>query len=233
MNDYPLDMSPGFPYATNRPGIAPTHFSTSDVIQAEGQLFGIIDYMRTENSSMRKTHSWTFEEETEINSYCVWFDAYLMDDISYSGKPGEQRPNQVYGHLVFPLAQPTTIPAGATLRLKLEAIFVDGQPDYIWNWGTTIVNREGATLQRYRQSTIVQQVFQLDKYRAQQGQHDEHEHPLNDEGALMYLVLQGVITQMEDDAIVEHIRTYRSDIEMSDEALKARILELRASYGRS
>ncbi len=66
----------------------------------------------------------------------IWFDACLMDDVTFSNGADAAQFATVYGRSFFPLPQPTPITLDTQIQLSLYANLVDGI--YEWQWPTQI-----------------------------------------------------------------------------------------------
>jgi protein arginine N-methyltransferase 1 len=79
---------------------------------------------------------------------CVWFEATLLGDITYSSAPGQ--PDNVYGQLFLPWSEPVELATGQPVEVELHADRVGD--DYVWRWRSRFQN--GAAHREFSQSTL-------------------------------------------------------------------------------
>lgn len=143
-----------------------------------------IDYARVEAPNVAGEASLHVTRDGVAHGLCLWFDAELADGVGFSNRPGE--PRLIYNQAFFPLSRPVEVARGDTAELSFRASLVDG--DYLFAWDTSI-RRDGATVARFRQSTL----DGLPLTPALLGPSSEHHVPsLDEDGVLVRAVLERI-----------------------------------------
>src|SRR5205807_292511 len=81
---------------------------------------------------------------------CLWFDADLIDGITFSSAPALSK--TIYGQVFLPWLEAVPVHVGQRIGVKLQANLVGNE--YVWQWETKMW-AEGIGAQRhFRQSTF-------------------------------------------------------------------------------
>jgi type I protein arginine methyltransferase len=99
------------------------------------------------------------------HGFMVWFDAELMEGITFDNTPGAKPRPKVYRNTFFPFLHPVKVSRGNRIEIQITATLVDD--DYIWNWNTRISDNRGRKVAQFEQSTFYSQrlsIARLKKY---------------------------------------------------------------------
>jgi protein arginine N-methyltransferase 1 len=110
-------------------------------IMAAPLPWATLDYRVIEDPSIEGSLEFTIERAGTAHGVGAWFDAELIDGISFSGAPGETELayDTVYSNAFFPFAEPLEVSAGDMIIVDLHADLVGA--DYIWRWETSVRRR--------------------------------------------------------------------------------------------
>ncbi len=142
-----LDLGPARDIMLHRMSRGPAR---PDQVRLAPQRWGELVYATVEAPGVSGRCTWTVEGPATLHGWSVWFDAELVDEVGFSNRPGE--PETVFANGFLPCLEPVGLEPGQQVELDLRAAHVGGE--YVLRWGTTVRDREGAVLARFRQSTF-------------------------------------------------------------------------------
>jgi protein arginine N-methyltransferase 1 len=148
-NPYQLNMEAPVRFVTNewRRG---SQLSKEDLF-LEPQHWATLDYHSWDHPDVSGELVWDVDRTDTVNGFCVWFDASLTDNVTFSNAPGN--PLLIYSRAYFPWSEPVDVGPGDRVRLSLLAKLVGSE--YVWTWNT-LIGRGGSASARkvFRQSTL-------------------------------------------------------------------------------
>lgn len=126
----------------------------------------------------------------------IWYDAKLMEGVSFHNKPGAKKHPKVYGSTFFPFLEPVKVCKGDDISTQIKATLLDD--DYVWNWHTQITGEPGEEKAQFEQSTFYSQWSSLADLRK------------NDLGYVPAINLEGeidkfIVSSMNGSATIEKI----------------------------
>jgi protein arginine N-methyltransferase 1 len=115
------------------------------------EAWATIDYRTINNCDVQGTATCRTHRSGKAQGLAVWFDATLVDGVSFSNSPGQ--PPLIYGSAFFPWPRPVDVQEGDRICVRLEARHVGD--DYVWRWDSDVWP-SGATkpAARFQQSTF-------------------------------------------------------------------------------
>ena len=145
-----IDLRPVGRFATNTPAKV---YLRPEQLLARPLLWDTLDYRSRIDADVAGELTWTIERAGTVHGLAVWFDAYLVADISFSNAPSA--PRALYGQSFFPLTAPVPVEVGDTVTASLEARLVGD--DYVWRWNTVVrdASNPARVKARYRQSSFL------------------------------------------------------------------------------
>ncbi len=123
-------------------------FDAGQLLAAPAE-WATIDYRTVTEPDVRGGMAWTAERAGTAHGLAAWFDAELAEGIGYSTVPGGVE--HIYGTAFFPWERPVDLLPGDRIEIDLEARLAGDE--YLWTWSTR-VERDGAEIARFRQSTF-------------------------------------------------------------------------------
>ncbi len=152
-----LDMSAGSKYARNvwnAPRIQP-----SDVM-AVPRRWAVLDYRTISDVHVSGAVSWGGEDAFEADGLCLWFEAILSEDTSFSSGPprpgGPTRTANTYRRAFYPFLESIQVEPGDELAVSIGGLRTDGLGgDYSWRWTTTLTDGAGNVKIAFDQSTLL------------------------------------------------------------------------------
>jgi type I protein arginine methyltransferase len=159
-DNYGVDMSLSLPLALNSPirGIP-----APEKILLPGQLWAEVCYGIQKEPSVKSAVTWSVERPGTAHFIATWFEAHLLEGITYSNKPTvppRQRPN-TYGGTFFPLEAPVSLVLGDTMTVMLHASYVALSHTYNFIWEILVKGDNGDDKIRFRQSDFFNQQFNI------------------------------------------------------------------------
>jgi len=121
----------------------------ADQLLAAPAEWATIDYRTVADPDHRREMAWTAERAGTAHGLAAWFDAEVAEGIGYSTVPGGEE--HIYGTAFFPWERPVDLRPGDRVFVDLEARLAGDE--YLWTWSTH-VERDGAEVARFRQSTL-------------------------------------------------------------------------------
>jgi protein arginine N-methyltransferase 1 len=146
---YDLDLTAARPLATNTWGKGRVK---REQLLVEPECWATLDYRAIDQPNVRGEVTWTAARPGTAHGLSIWFDATLIDGITYSNSPF--CPELVYGSAFFPWSVPLLLHAGDAVAVALQANLVGD--DYVWEWGATVSSNGNPTQikTRLQQSTF-------------------------------------------------------------------------------
>ena len=128
-----IDASPIRRSATQQ--ITPVDADDLDVLTDVVQ-WTTIDYLTCPTTSGSGRLHWQVGQDIETShGFALWFEARLVDGISYRTGPGTS--DDLYGAAFFPWPERLTCTAGTVIDVDLRADLVAGS--YVWTWRTELM----------------------------------------------------------------------------------------------
>lgn len=109
-----------------------------------------LDYMRIEDANVGGELEWTVSRRGTAHGLGLWFEATLLDDISFSNEPG--KPRLVYSNAFFPFSEPLAVEPGDRISVSLRANLVGA--GYVWRWQTALHPGRRSKGAAFSQSTL-------------------------------------------------------------------------------
>jgi len=163
------------------------------------ECLATLDYSCVESHDINIEVTWTALREGVAHGIIVWFDASLVEGVSFSNAPGSQE--LIYGSAFFPLAEPVTISPGDTISVTLRADLVGD--DYIWRWDSRVMERSEVKAS-FTQSTFFATPLSLAQLRKRASSHAP---TLNEDGQIERFIL----LMMDEKTSLEEIARRVSD----------------------
>jgi protein arginine N-methyltransferase 1 len=151
------DLSTARRRAVNAP--QKSRASPSQLLAAP-KVWVTLDYTTIKDPNVQGELEWEVERSGTGHGFLAWFDADLTDGVGFSNAPGA--PETIYGSQFFPWQNPVPLAVGQSVRLKLDAKFL--QDDYFWRWTTDIEppNGTGGLRIHFEQSSLQGEVVSLE-----------------------------------------------------------------------
>jgi ubiquinone/menaquinone biosynthesis C-methylase UbiE len=143
-NAFDLNLAAGLRFQLNTP-LSRIHRLVPEQLLLSPQVWAVLEYGKREDPNVKQTLRWVAERKGTAHFVDVWFDAELVEGVSFSSAPGAVSP-QVYGNLLLPLAEPLEIQLDDQIELMLEANYLNG--NYLYRW-TTKRTKSGAAQPDY------------------------------------------------------------------------------------
>jgi predicted RNA methylase len=120
-----------------------------------------IDYHEAAQARFAGTAELTVEKSGMGHALHVWFDATLIDGVTYtSGRAPEGERAKVYGCVFFPWPRAVHLDEGDRVRVMVRADLVENE--VVWSWDTTVHGSSGIEKARFRQSTFQGRILAKD-----------------------------------------------------------------------
>ncbi len=143
--------------------------------------FAELNYATIEEVELSAELSWTVTKTGTAHGICVWFDAMIAEDFSFSNAPGA--PELVYGQSFFPLAAPVHVSTGDIISCSLRARLIED--DYIWSWKTKVFHNDNLKAS-FEQTTFRSLLISPEQLRKRA---DSYKPELNDAGEVDRFIL--------------------------------------------
>jgi protein arginine N-methyltransferase 1 len=101
------------------------------------KCWATLDYLKVESPDVKGEVNWTVTRAGTAHGLIVWFDATLIDGISFSNAP--HAPELIYGSFFYPWSTSVNLAVGDTVNVYLEANLVGD--DYLWRWNTRVLDQ--------------------------------------------------------------------------------------------
>jgi SAM-dependent methyltransferase len=200
---------------------------TSGQLITEPLCGATLDYTTVENPDMSFELTWASARAGIAHGLSVWFDAILIEGVSFSNAPGAAE--LIYGRAFFPFSAPVTISAGDTISVALQADLV--YEDYIWRWNTCVLDqgRSDHIKANFKQSSFFGAPLSLARLHKRAASHVP---TLDDEGRID----QFILSQMDGQTLLGDIArrvadTFPTHFKIPQNAL-TRVAELSVKYSR-
>jgi protein arginine N-methyltransferase 1 len=129
-------------------------------LTTEAPLFAI-DYHAPPSTRFTGNAELTVVEGGEGQALHVWFDATLIDGVTYTtGRAPAGERAIVYGVVYFPWPKGVMLDVGDRVHVSVRADLVLGE--IVWSWDTTVRAPVGGEKARFRQSTFMGQILAKD-----------------------------------------------------------------------
>jgi protein arginine N-methyltransferase 1 len=123
---------------------------TPEQCLTEAHCWATLDYTTLDDPNVSAEIVWTPRRAGVAHGLSLWFEATLLDGITFSNAPDE--PEMIYGQAFFPFVQPIAIVPGDRLAVAAEARLIGD--DYVWRWDTHILDATGGEKAHFRQSSL-------------------------------------------------------------------------------
>jgi protein arginine N-methyltransferase 1 len=142
-----LELSPALPLLLN--GSYTSHFKSEQLLTA-AQTWTVLDYLAGANACPSASLDFSVTRAGTAYGLCLWFEAELLDGITYSSGPSSSK--TIYGQVFLPWLEPVTVQHGQRICVSLQANLVGDE--YIWRWDTKVSAKGDAAERYFRQSTF-------------------------------------------------------------------------------
>jgi protein arginine N-methyltransferase 1 len=142
-----LDLSPSLSLVLN--DSYSTHFKPEQLV-TEPQTFCTLDYTAATPDKASADLSFRAARAATTHGVCLWFDATVFGDISYSSGPTNS--TSIYAQTFFPWLRAVPLQQGDTIDVRLRTDLIGAS--YVWQWETTVAVSPGRGVIRFRQSTF-------------------------------------------------------------------------------
>jgi type I protein arginine methyltransferase len=184
------------PFMTNN--WTKAHFKPERLLTTPA-IWAMIDYRTIVHPHVQGSAGLTVNRPGIAHGLAVWFDATLVDGVSFSNAPGQ--PRLIYGSAFFPWPNPVDLHEGDRVCVRLEARHV--ADDYVWCWHAEVWP-DGMTTpaHRFHQSTFQgQPVVPANLRRGDAAQTAR----LNQDGHIERFILQSIDGLTTNQAIARNL----------------------------
>ena len=110
-----------------------------------------LEYRTISGCDANGTVRLTSRRDGRAHGLAVWFDATLVDGVTFSNAPDQ--PELVYGAAFFPWPNPVEMRQGDEIQVSIEARHVGDE--YVWRWDSEVFSDDSPTpTARFQQSTF-------------------------------------------------------------------------------
>jgi protein arginine N-methyltransferase 1 len=186
-----------------------------------------VEYTTVTDANLRGSARWSVERGGIGHGLRVWFDATLLDGVTFSTGP-TQEARTVYGASFFPWQDPVPLLPGDEVVAEIRADLVG--EEYIWTWSTRVTEggSAGRVKAHFRQSTFTGQLLSLKLLeRLPPG----HVPGLGSEGRLVRFVLEQMDTGHSVEAIARALLEKYPSAFSDERAALGRVRAISAQYG--
>jgi protein arginine N-methyltransferase 1 len=142
-----LELSPSLSLLLN--GLYTSDFNT-DHLLTEPQTWAVLDYSAGANSCPAAILDFSVTRSGTAHGICLWFEAELLEGISYSSGPASSK--TIYGQVFLPWLEAVSVQLGQRICVSLQANLVG--EEYIWRWETKVGSNGNGAERHFRQSTF-------------------------------------------------------------------------------
>jgi protein arginine N-methyltransferase 1 len=142
-----LDFSPALSLLLN--GSYTSQFSP-DHLLTEPQTWAVLDYSVGAQACPAANLNFSVTRAGTAHGICLWFEAELLEGISYSSGPASSK--TIYGQLFLPWLEAVPVQHGQRICVSLQANLVGDE--YVWRWETTVRGNGNGAERCFRQSTF-------------------------------------------------------------------------------
>jgi protein arginine N-methyltransferase 1 len=155
-NPYNLDMSAALPMILNAGWSAGLSQEKVNIV-LPGQQLDTLEYGLRSDPRSASIVEWEVEQAGTAHFLYIWFDAELIEGVTYSAAPGVSDRPVVYGSSQYPLLEPLSLQPGQIVRLSFNADLLS--ENYIYRWKTELFANAAdkaadKALKRFNQSTF-------------------------------------------------------------------------------
>jgi protein arginine N-methyltransferase 1 len=141
-----LDLSPSLSLLLN--GSYSSQFNP-DQLLTQAQTWAVLDYSAGAKACPSANLNFSVTRTGTAHGICLWFEAQLLEGITYSSGPGSSK--TIYGQVFLPWLEAVPVQEGQRICISLQANLVG--EEYVWRWETKM-NRPGDAPLQFRQSTF-------------------------------------------------------------------------------
>jgi protein arginine N-methyltransferase 1 len=126
-------------------------FSADELLLAP-QVWADLDYASIDEPNISAELRWSVERGGTAHGLGAWFDAHLIDGVSFTTGPSSAE--RIYGSGFFPWSEPVVLEPRSSVKVRLTArLFGDA---YLWRWETEIRagGEDGPVLAQFDQSNV-------------------------------------------------------------------------------
>jgi protein arginine N-methyltransferase 1 len=118
----------------------------------KAEPWATIDYRTVSGRDVNGTARLTTHRDGQAHGLAVWFDATLVDGVTFSNAPDQ--PELVYGAAFFPWPEPVDVRQGATICVRFDARHIG--EEYLWRWDSDVFAGDSPITRkaRFQQSTF-------------------------------------------------------------------------------
>jgi type I protein arginine methyltransferase len=200
---------------------------TPDQLLVPPQEWLTLDYTAIEGADVRGELRWVAERPGTAHGICAWFEATLVEGVSFS--TGPDQPERIYGSGFFPLNEPVELAVGDAISIVLAANLVGDA--YVWRWRTHVEpGAEGLPPKAdFSQSNFAGAAISPADLRV--GSPDATPQ-LNSEGEIERAILEAMTGTATLRSIADGTAARFPDHFPSPDAAMARVRDLARRYGR-
>ena len=107
-------------------------------LMVKPQSWASLDYRTVKDPDVKGKVTWVAERTGIAHGLIIWFDATLVEGVSFSNAPGA--PELIYGHVFSPWPEPVDLIMGDHIMVSLKADLIG--EDYLWRWKTRILDQD-------------------------------------------------------------------------------------------
>jgi protein arginine N-methyltransferase 1 len=199
---------------------------SSRQLLVEPQEWVTLDYRTVEEADVRGELRWTADRSGTAHGLCAWFEATLVDGVTFS--TGPDQPERIYGSGFFPFTEPIEVEGGDAISVDLAANLIGDA--YVWRWKTRVASgADGPVKADFSQSNFAGAAISPAALRA--GSPDAIPE-LNEDGEIDRAILDAMTGQASLQSIADDVLgRFASRFASADDAL-ARVREVARRYGR-
>lgn len=170
---------------------------TTEQILLPAQQFASLDYASVLSADVSGETSWIADRAGTAHGVLAWFDATLVDGVTFSTSPIE--PELIYGSAFFPFSEPVAIAAGDEVAVALQADLISD--DYVWRWNTTV--KQGEKIKAaFQQSTFFGAPLSPSQLRRGSS---EFQPTLNEDGQIAQFIIERMSGQSSVGEIADQV----------------------------
>ena len=170
---------------------------TTEQILLPAQPFASLDYASVQSADLSSELHWIADRAGTAHGVSVWFDATLVEGVTFSNSPVETE--LVYGSAFFPFSEPVAIAAGDEVAVVLQADLVSD--DYVWRWNTTV--KQGEKIKAaFQQSTFFGAPLSPSQLRRGSS---EFQPTLNEDGQIAQFIIERMARRLSVGEIADQV----------------------------
>ena len=123
-----------------------------DELLTQPAVWATIDYRVITGPDVTGTARFGVERDGTAHGIAVWFDATLVDGVTFSNAPNQSE--SIYGSAFFPWPEPVSVRRGDHVCVRIDARHVGDE--YLWRWDSEVraADSSSAPAKRFQQSTF-------------------------------------------------------------------------------